>query len=216
MNGEPFRGFESHPLRHEFKMWNLESEISIQTADTNQSMKTFSKTKSNTLPRLVVLAIMLIGIAVMTSDASAQRRRQPAKHLSICGNPNVSCPSTITFEPYALPFQMPRNTVIYDTELFYAVILKSASTANDNCDNYIPEPERLAAQALFPNTKVFTSRCAEPGEVSYSNTNPNTNFMAVYAGSSIADANRILATVLATRKFPGANIRRMRAMINGT
>lgn len=122
----------------------------------------------------------------------------------------------MTFEPYVLPFQIPSGSVIYDTDQFYAVILKSVSTANNNCDNYIPEQERLKAQVLFPNTKVFASRCAETGEVSYSNTNPNTNFMAVYAGSSLADANRMLATVLATRKFPGANIRRMRATINGT
>ena len=196
--------------------WNLKISIYFCLFDTNQGMKKFSKTKSNALPRLAVLAITLIGIVLLTSDAAAQRRRQPAKHLSVCGNPNVSCASSITFEPYALPFQVPRNTVIYDTELFYAVILKSASTANDNCDNYIPEPDRLAAQALFPNNKVFASRCAEPGEVSYSNTNPNTNFLAVYAGTTLADANRMLATVLATKKFSGANIRRIRAIINGT
>ncbi|HXI25243.1 MAG TPA: hypothetical protein VNG71_15370, partial [Pyrinomonadaceae bacterium] len=88
--------------------------------------------------------------------------------------------------------------------------------ANNNCDNYIPEPERLAAQILFPNNKVFASRCAEPGEVSYTNTSTRVNFMAVYAGPTLADANRMLATVQATRKFSGANIRRMRAVINGT
>jgi hypothetical protein len=108
------------------------------------------------------------------------------------------------------------NTAMYDTELFYAVILRSVPSPADNCDNFIPEPERLAAQILFPNHKVFTSRCAEPGEVSYTNTNPRTQFMAVYAGANLADANRMLATVKATRKFPGANIRRMRAVINGT
>jgi hypothetical protein len=136
--------------------------------------------------------------------------------LTICGNPNVTCATSIQFPPYALPFQYPQGSVIYDTDQFYAVMLKSVSTANNNCDNYIPEPERLRVQVLFPSTKVFTSRCAEPGEVSYSNTSPNTNFMAVYAGFSIADANRLLATVLATKKFPGANIRRMRAVVNGT
>ncbi len=170
-----------------------------------------------TFPLTVLLVICA---SFLTSAASAQRRRRaapkPEKHLKICGNPNVTCASSIQFPPYALPFQFPQSSVIYDTDQFYAVILKSVSTANNNCDNYIPEQERLKAQTLFPNTKVFTTRCAEPGEVSYSNTNPNTNFMAVYAGSSIADANRMLATVLATRKFPGANIRRMRAVINGT
>ena len=177
--------------------------------------------RSTLMRRLFSMTLLLLMCVSFLSSASAQRRRRPpakpaAKHLAICGNPNVSCPTSMTFEPYVLPFQMPSGSVIYDTDQFYAVILKSVSTASNNCDNYISEQERLKAQALFPNTKVFASRCAEAGEVSYSNTNPNTNFMAVYAGSSIADANRMLATVLATRKFPGANIRRMRAMINGT
>jgi len=178
--------------------------------------------KSDLTRRLFSLtAILIICVSFLLVTVSAQRRRRrpaakPAKHLSVCGNPNVSCTTSLTFEPYALPFQMPQSSVIYDTEFFYAVVLRSVSTANNNCDNYIPEQERLAAQTLFPNQKVFASRCAAPGEVSYSNTNPNTNFMAVYAGNTLADANRMLATVLATRKFSGANIRRMRAMINGT
>lgn len=168
---------------------------------------------------LIVLFMICVSFLLVTASAQRRRRRapaKPAKHLSICGNPNVSCATSIQFPPYALPFQFPQSSVIYDTDQFYAVILKSVSTSNNNCDNYISEQERLKTQTLFPNTKVFASRCAEPGEVGYSNTNPNTNFMAVYAGTSIVDANRMLATVLATRKFPGANIRRMRAMINGT
>ncbi len=40
--------------------------------------------------------------------------------------------------------------------------------------------------------------------------------MAVYAGATLADANRTLRAVKATGKFPGANIRRMRAIMNGT
>lgn len=171
--------------------------------------------KSKLTYQVFAIAICAIVISVSATNATAQRRK-PVKHLNVCGNPNVSCASSLTFQPYALPFQMPQNSVIYDTELFYAVILKSVATSNNNCDNYIPEPDRLAAQTLFPNQKVFASRCAEPGEVSYSNTNPNTNFMAVYAGMTLADANRMLATVQATKKFSGANIRRMRAMINGT
>ena len=111
---------------------------------------------------------------------------------------------------------MPQSAVIYDTDLFYAVILRSVPSPAENCDNYIPEPDRLSAQILFPNNKVFTSRCAVPGQVSYSNTSAKAQFMAVYAGMSLAEANRMLASVKATGKFPGANIRRMRAMVNGT
>ena len=161
----------------------------------------------------VVATIVTQGLFSFNTTA---QKRKPAKHLTVCGDPNFTCPSEIKFEPYDLPFRFPQNAVIYDTELFYAVILRSVPSPQDNCDNFIPEPERLAAQALFTNRKVFASRCAEPGQVSYTNTGTNQQFMAVYAGLTLAEANRTLATVQATKKFPGANIRRMRAVINGT
>jgi hypothetical protein len=151
-----------------------------------------------------------------TTFAAAQTRRKPAKHPSICGNPNVTCGGEITFQPNDLPIRVPRNAVIFDSDLFYAVILRSVPSPEESCDNFIPEPERLAAQNLFHNNKVFTSRCAEPGQVSYSNTSPKAQFMAVYAGMTLAEANSMLAKVKATGKFPGANIRRMRAVLNGT
>jgi hypothetical protein len=163
-----------------------------------------------------MLILMPPVFSASSIDTNAQKRRQPVKHLAVCGNPNFSCPSEITFEPYVLPFRWPANAVIFDTELFYAVILRSVPSPADSCDNFIPEPERLAAQILFTNNKVFTSRCVEPGEVSYTNTSPKAQFMAVYAGATVADANRMLAAVKATGKFPGANIRRMRAVMNGT
>lgn len=165
---------------------------------------------------IAAIALTLAVLGAFSVETSAQKRRQPVKHLAICGNPNFSCPSVFKFEPHVLPFRMPANAVIYDTDLFYAVILRSVVSPSESCDNFIPEPERLAAQILFPNNKVFASRCAQPGEVSYTNTNPRTQFMAVYAGATLADANRMLAAVKATGKFPGANIRRMRAVINGT
>jgi len=167
---------------------------------------------------VAVIALIAITIALgfLNTETTAQHRRRPAKHLSICGNPTAPCKTIATFEPYALPFRLPENAVIYDTELFYAIILKSLKAAEDNCDVFVPEAERLAAQALFPANKVFSSRCFEPGDISYTNTNPNQRFMAVYAGLTVAEANRMLGAVKATGKFPGANIRRMRAVMNGT
>ena len=167
------------------------------------------------LIRQVVLVI-LIGVTLPIAFTAEAQKRKPAKRLTVCGNPNVTCPSEITFEPHDLPFRFPQNAVIYDTELFYAVILKSVPSPADSCDNFIPEPERLAAQILFPNNKVFSSRCAEPGQLSYTNTSPRSHFVAVYAGLTQAQANRMLASVQANGKFPGANIRRMRAVMNGT
>lgn len=170
--------------------------------------------KSKMIRQIVLAAV--VGMILTTASNTPAQKRKPAKHPLVCGNPNLTCPSAIQFEPYDLPFRFPQSAVIYDTELFYAIILRSVPSPADSCDNFIPEPERLAAQVLFTNNKVFTSRCVEPGQVSYTNTNPKAQFMAVYAGLTLAQANRMLATVQATKKFPGASIRRMRAMINGT
>ena len=160
------------------------------------------------------IAVALIPLCFFSISVTAQRK--PARRLSVCGNPNVACPSVATFEPHDLPFRVPRNAVIWETELFYAVILKSVNARDDNCDTFISESERMSAQALFPDHKVFTSRCAEPGTLYYTNTSPRARLMALYAGKTLTEANRILAAVKATGKFPGANLRRMRAGFNGT
>jgi hypothetical protein len=192
---------------------NFESGIGFQ-ADTIRKERSMIMLKPAQL-RLASLVAAIAILGIIASSTPAQKRK-PGKHLSVCGNPNLTCPSDIKFEPYDLPFRFPANAVIYDTELFYAVMLRSVPSPSDSCDNFIPEPDRLAAQILFTNNKVFTSRCAEPGQVSYTNTSPRAQFMAVYAGLTLAEANRMLATVQATKKFPGASIRRMRAVINGT
>jgi len=168
------------------------------------------------LSRFTFAALLTIVVfATFIIDASAQRRRSP-KHASICGNPNVTCRTSVTFEPHNLPFRVPANAAIYDTELFYAVILKSMRVKNDDCKVFVSEAERLPAQALFPDHKVFASRCYDPGEFFYSNINQNSRIMAVYAGPTLADANKMLAAVKETGKFAGAYIRRMRTGFNGT
>jgi hypothetical protein len=182
------------------------------------TMISFNRTSMySSLLRIIAIALITTTTALsFFAIAVAAQKRKPARHPSICGDPTVPCKTAFTFEPNDLPFRLPESAVIYDTDLFYAIILKSMSVPEDNCDKFVPESDRLAAQALFPNHKVFSSRCVEPGQVSYSNTSSKAQFMAVYAGLTLADANRMLAAVKATGKFPGANIRRMRATINGT
>ena len=160
--------------------------------------------------------VIIAAAAFLVFVSAAEAQRKTTKRLTICGNPNATCPSQATFEPHDLPFRVPRNAVIWETELFYAVILKSMNAPDENCDAHISEQERLAAQTLFPERKVFASRCVEPGTLYYTNTRPNTRLMAVYAGPTLAEANRVLAAVKATGKFPGAFVRRMRAGFNGT
>ena len=150
------------------------------------------------------------------AGTTTAQKRQAARHGVICGNPTVPCRTSATFPANDLPFRIPANANIYDTNLFYAVILKSVSVSDENCDTFVPESDRLAAQALFPDRKVFSSRCADPGGLSYTNTSPKSRFIAVYAGMTLAEANKMLETVKATGKYPAASMRRMRAAFNGT
>jgi hypothetical protein len=160
------------------------------------------------------MAMLLLLSSAVVAQSHAKVRR--ANAAAICGNPKVTCKTSVTFQPHDLPFRVPANAVILDTELFYVVILKSMPASNDSCDVFIPETERLAAQALFPDRKVFTSRCVEPGELFYTNVSENQRMMAVYAGATLAEARRVLNAVKATGKFPGANLRRIRTGFNGT
>jgi hypothetical protein len=168
-------------------------------------------------PRAIIaLTILVLTVSILSSIETSAQRRRPTRRNPVCGNPNQTCKSMRMFEPFELQFRIPDGAVIWDTDLFYAVMLKSLKAPVDSCDVFVPESERLAAQTLFPNNKVFASRCFEPGGISYTNTSARAQFMAVYAGTTLANANRMLAEVKATGKFPGASIRRMRATVNGT
>jgi hypothetical protein len=163
----------------------------------------------------LILALIMAGpVDVAASQSHAVSHR--ANKGSICGNPTVACRTSVTFQPHDLPFRVLANAVIFDTELFYAIILKSVRAANDSCDVFVPESDRLQTQALFADRKVFSSRCAEPGELFYTNVSDKHRIMAVYAGTTLAEAKRVLQAVKATGKFPGANIRQMRTGFNGT
>ena len=149
------------------------------------------------------------------SQRPAARKARP-RLATVCFDPRAPCPSSATFQPFDLGFRLPPNAVIYESEMFYAIILQSMKVADDDCERFITEEDRRRAQALFPARKVFTSRCAEPGTLYYTNVDPGTRFMAVYAGATRAQAAQMLAQVRATGAYPGANIRRMQAGFNGT
>jgi len=169
-----------------------------------------------TKSKILMLLVACAALIVISAQSVPGQRRRPASHASICGNPTVPCKTSITFQDYALPFRVPAKAVIFDTELFYAVILKSVGVSEQDCDVFISESERLQTQTLFPDHKVFTSRCTDAGEMFFTGMNPKHRFMAVYAGKTPAEANRMLAAVKAAGKFPGANLRRMRTGFNGT
>jgi len=164
--------------------------------------------------RLMTSALFLTFPIFGLSTASQTR----AQLGTICGDPTARCRTRENFQPYELPFETGKNYVIVESKPFYAVILKSIKLNADqsNCDKAVTERERTDAQALFPHNMVFAMRCWESGQNSYTNVADGVSFMAVYAGQTQAQANAFLKTIVATGKFKGASVRRMRAQINGT
>lgn len=150
---------------------------------------------------VIVIMLSLTGTAL----ADTQGKVEP--------NPAHPCRSG-DFKRHELCFETPKDGLAraeYLSEPFYAVILKTA----ERCT--ITEEERLQAQGLFPQGKVFSMRfqCDDSVEenISYTNVNDEFGFLAVYAGPTLQEANARLAQVRTTGRFPGANIRRMQARL---
>jgi hypothetical protein len=61
---------------------------------------------------------------------------------------------------------------------------------------------------------VFASRFSCPEElVLYTNVNQEFNFLAVYAGSTLAEAKQTFTKVKANGRFPQANIRKLQVVL---
>ena len=164
----------------------------------------------------LTVGFITAGASLNAAAGQSHAVRHRAKPGSICGNPQVACKTSVPFQPNDLPFRVPPSLVIVDTELFYAIVLKGVTADEGDCNVFVPEAERLDTQTLFPDRKVFTSRCADIENLFYTNVNPKFRIMAVYGGSTLAEAKRALEAVKATGKFPAAYLRRMRTGFNGT
>jgi hypothetical protein len=118
------------------------------------------------------------------------------------------------FKPHELPFATPTDGVAraeFRSAPFFAVILKTA----ERCS--LTEAERRQVQALFPANRVFSTRfdCPESIEehITYTDVDPKWGFLAVYAGATQPEAERFLRKVVSMERFPGANVRRMQAVL---
>jgi hypothetical protein len=166
----------------------------------------------------ISIVLCLIGFNMLAFIVvDAQKRKV---EFRVCGDPTAACKRRENFQSFQLPFEYTSNFHISESQLFYAVILKSVKENADpdrrNCDKAITEGDRVDTQKLFPHNAVFVMRCWEPGEISYTNVADDVSFMGVYAGQTLADANAFLVKVKAGGKFADATIRRMRVQMNGT
>lgn len=161
--------------------------------------------------------MLCLALAAFAGTAAAQKKAELGK---VCGDPTVPCKNAENFRPNELAFYMGReNSAIYESERFYGIVLQSVKLKNDwgDCEKpQFPESERLPIQELFPHNKVFTQNCVETGTNYYTGVANHTVFIGVYAGRTLAEANKFLKKVQATGKFTGVRVRQMQIGINGT
>ena len=161
---------------------------------------------------LFTAAIFLLFTAI---DGAAQKK---AKRGKVCGDPTAACAKAQGFEPFELPFATGKDFLIYESEYFYGIVLKSKKLGDwGDCEHpSFAEPERLEVQEFFSKNKVFALNCTETDMNYYTGVAGQTAFIGVYAGRTLAEANKFLKKVQATGKFPGVKVRKMQIGINGT
>ena len=136
---------------------------------------------------------------------------------ALCQQPTVKCPSSYSFAAYQLPFTIKEKLVFgksYQSEEFYAVVVKSVKSSGDSDCTIVSEEERLEAQKLWPTRKVFASHLNCPEElVLYENVDQNFNFLAVYAGKTLKEAQRVLTQIKANPRYSQVYLKRMRVIL---
>ena len=133
-----------------------------------------------------------------------------ATAAQVCPDPAKPCGGG--FKEHDLPFPRATDGKPRGEEQsapFHAVILQSAGACS------IDEKERLRIQALFPGRKVFSHRFECDGDVennvTYTNVDRKRAFVAVYAGATREEADKVAAEAKA-KGFAGANVRRMQVI----
>ena len=161
---------------------------------------------------LFITALLVIGLSYTTS---AQRK---AKLGRVCGDPTAACKGRENFQAFDLPFDTGKNFVIAESERFYGIVLRSKKMKDwGDCEHPIfGEKERLQIQDMFSHNKVFALNCVDAGTNYYTGVADQTAFIGVYAGRTLAEANKFLKTVQATKKFSSIRVRPMQIGINGT
>ena len=151
--------------------------------------------------KAILVTLSLLLPAVASADTQGKVHSEPA----------AVCPD---FKAHHLCFDVPHDGVAraeYFSEPFYAIILETMQRCS------FSEKKRLEVQALFPLSKVFAEsfNCDDDPEefIRYTNVNAKFGFLAVHAGGTLKQARNRLAEVKATGKYPGANIRKMQAVI---
>jgi hypothetical protein len=141
----------------------------------------------------------------------------------VCGNPRLGCGTSGDFRPEDLPIRIKGEVELfaeYRSKVFFGVILETREMDLDDeeCANRFSEEQRIAVQELFPDNKVFTyaSGCANFAKIyehSYNTSAVGSHLLALYGGATEVQAKAVLKKVLATKRFPDAEVEKMQAVL---
>lgn len=172
---------------------------------------------------LLCCAAFLI-VCFGTISGFGQQRKSAAQANAVCFDPNKPCDhKSKKFDVWELSFKMPARLAANKTFVsapFYAVILETFESAEE-CDGgeFIVQAEaaRKRAQKKFAGRKVFADyQCPNLSSVGYDfdgrfigDKLALGNFIAVYAGTTKAEAEKILQS--AKKDYPAARLKKMTA-----
>jgi hypothetical protein len=154
--------------------------------------------------------------------AASPTPKKPAAN-AVCPDPQKPCKTKDKeFAEWELSFRLPakiKPNTNYRSAPFYAVILKKYEEGCSELDeNPAVEPERVQIQKQYPARKVFAEySCPNmdatgydfAGKTNKQNESLYMDYIAVYAGETPEEADRLLGEVKA--EFPNALIKRMTA-----
>ena len=145
---------------------------------------------------------------------------QKASTMTVCGDPGAACPKRGAFKDEDIPFNYTEGSVVTETAQFYAVIVKSAKLPEDaDCEKTPTDFDRESIQITFQRNKVFVARgCYSIMNNFYNGLGTNVIALAVYAGTTKAQADAFLKKVKANDYFNAndAYVLRLTTGFNGT
>lgn len=163
--------------------------------------------------------LLFLSVAVVflfTTEAIAQK----VSTMTVCGDPSAACAKRALFKDEDIPFNYNEGSFVAETAPFYAVIVKSVKLPEDAaCEQTPADFNRESIQWNFLRNKVFIARgCYDIEHNFYNGLGTNVIALAVYAGTTKAQADAFLKKVKANQQFDAkdAYILRITTGFNGT
>lgn len=167
--------------------------------------------------RSFIPAAFCLLILFGATDAFSQKQKVVT---TVCGDPSAACAKRAAFKNEDIPFNYVENSVVAETADFYAVVLKSVKLPETADCEQTPEDFKVDEfQWNFLKNKVFVARgCYSIQNNYYTKIGDNVIALAIYAGSTKAQADAFLKKVKALGHVgsDGAYVIRLATGFNGT